>query len=433
MIFSKKLLLFYGSIIGIATVFAIGWLSGSHSQNNKVINDIPKQDVSTQNNAQLEDIEYGEILNKDELPDYLKNDINFQLFWEVWSKIQNKFIDKPVGETKLLYGSLKGLVASLEDPYSVFLEPQIAENFTEDLKGRFEGIGAEIGIRDNRLTIIAPLPESPAESAGIMGGDKILSIDEFDTDGIRLDQAVNKIRGEKGTNVVLTIFREGEDKLLDITITRDTIKIVSANIDFKETTSNKKIGIIRITNFNEDTGNRFRKAVNKGLSEGAEGFIIDVRNNPGGFLDKAVEISGYWVPKGEVVVFESFANGDTSSYTSNGSGELKDFPTIILINGGSASASEILAGALQDYEFATLIGETSFGKGSVQELEEFGDGSAIKLTIARWLTPLGRQIDENGIIPEEVIERTVENINEGKDPQVQRALEIMDNKLNNIN
>lgn len=414
MTFLKKIFITYGTIFALIIVFVLGWAVGNKS--------LPTPNLVLENNNP----EAGKVIGKDTAPPaWLSRDVDFDIFWQVWQIIQSDYVDKPVAEPQLFYGAMQGLVASLGDPYSNFLEPQTAKNFTEELAGHFEGIGAEIGIKNDRLTIISPLPESPAEKAGLKGGDKVFFIDDFDTTDISLSDAVSRIRGERGTQVTLKVLRDNEIDFRDIIITRDTIKIVSVQQEMKTTTSGKKISYIKITNFNEDTSSRFRQAVNESLSQGPEGFIIDVRNDPGGFLDKAIELASYWIPSGKIVVQEKFSENNIQSHVATGSAQLNDFQTVVLVNGGSASASEILAGALQDHGLATLVGEQTFGKGSVQDLKEFSNGSALKLTIARWLTPDGRQIDGDGIAPDVKVELTEDDYNNDKDPQLKKALEIL--------
>ncbi len=367
--------------------------------------------------------EYGEVTGKSqELPEYLSKNVDFSLFWQVWNKIQNNYIDRPVGETQLLYGAMSGLVSALKDPYSVFLEPQPAKDFQDDLSGKFEGIGAEIGIRDDLLTIISPLPESPAEKAGLKAKDRVTEIDGESTESISLTEAVRKIRGEKGTTVVLKVYRGKDNAFYDIPIVRDTIKLVSVRFEMKE----DDVAYIRITNFNSDTDARFKQAVDQVLLENPQGIILDLRNNPGGYLDRAVTISSYWLPQGEVVVQEQFKEKENhTQYLANGGAQLKDYPTVVLVNEGSASASEIVAGALRDHGLAQLVGQQTFGKGSVQSLENLSDGSAIKLTIARWLTPNGDQIDVIGLKPDFEVEITEEDVSAGEDPQLEKAAELL--------
>lgn len=414
MTFLKKVFFTYSIVFALVIVFIAGWGLGNNNPGSPLIF----------NNAASE--ETGELIGKNSNPPaWLSNDVEFDLFWEAWRKIQDDFVDTPIVEPTLFYGAMRGMVSSLGDPYSVFMEPEDATEFNEELAGRFEGIGAEIGIKNQRLTIIAPLPESPAEASGLKAGDKVFSIDDFDTTDISLNEAVNRIRGEGGTDVTLTVHRGEELDFRDITITRDTIRVVSVRYEMKQTASNKKIGYIKISNFHEDTSGRFREAVNELLAQGPDGFILDMRNNPGGFLDKAIDVSSYWVAAGEIVVMEKFSDENIKNHYARGSNELNEFPTIVLVNGGSASGSEIVAGALQDFDLATLVGETTFGKGSVQDLTNFRDGSAMKLTIARWLTPNGRTIDAEGIVPDEEIELSEEDYNNDVDPQLDKALELL--------
>jgi carboxyl-terminal processing protease len=388
------------------------------------------RNVVTREVQTVEGFEFGIVEGKDRPPpEFLAKDVNFSLFWDVWRTIQDSFIDAPVGETSLLYGSIHGLVASLGDPYTTFLEPEIAEDFQQELSGKFEGIGAEIGIKDDRLTIIAPLPDSPAERAGLKASDRVMLIDDYDTAGISLNEAVRRIRGDKGTMVVLTVHRGAEPDVREISVIRDEIKVVSVRQDTRDVLDNDgqthTLALIEISNFHADTTSRFREAVNNILSQGHEGVILDMRNNPGGFLDGAIKVASYWVEAGEVVVMEKFSADDAQSHMANGQAELRSLPTVVLVNGGSASGSEIVAGALQDYDLGTLVGETTFGKGSVQDLRNFSDGSSLKLTIARWLTPAGRQIDGDGIEPDILVELTEEDYDADRDPQLDQALKLL--------
>jgi len=397
-------------IILLIVTFFIGLVAGLNKQ----------IDLASSDNANPNS---GKVLNTDTIPEYLSKDVNFKLFWKVWDIVKSKYIDREqVTDAQLFYGSLKGLVASLEDPYSVFLNPQTSNDFNEELSGKFEGIGAEIGMKNERLTIISPLPESPAEKAGIKAQDKVLSINDRDTTGISLDEAVKLIKGEKGTEVVLTVARGEKPEILDITIIRDTIDIKSVRLEMKD----NNIAYIKLTHFNGDTGSEFQTLVNEILTKSPKGIILDMRNNAGGYLEIAIEVAGYWVKNGDIVVKESYADIDSDkNYIAHGNEQFSSIPTVVLVNGGSASASEIVAGAVQDFELGQIVGETSFGKGSVQELEQLSDGSSVKITVARWLTPLGRSIEEKGITPDLEIELTEEDYNNDIDPQLNKALEIL--------
>ena len=365
----------------------------------------------------------GKVTDKGDLPDYLSKDANFNLFWEVWDIVQKNYVDGPIPETQLLYGAIAGEVAALEDPYSVFLNPEIAKKFAQELSSEFEGIGAEISIKNNFLTVVAPLPESPAEKAGLKSGDRIYAIDGQDTAYLTLNEAVGIIRGEAGTKVILTVARGegGEVKDLDIEIIRDKIHFDTVKWEMRD----DGILYMEISHFNNDTETLFNKAVSDNIGKDIKGIVLDLRGNPGGFLDVAVNMAGKWIRKGDPVVFEKFSETRQNPYRSNGRAELSGIPTVALVNGGSASASEIIAGALQDYSLATIVGTQTFGKGSVQDLRELSDGSQLKLTVAKWLTPLERIIEGEGITPDIQVELTDEDYNNDKDPQLDKAIELL--------
>lgn len=402
----KKILIAILAGFFVLGVFSAGLLYGA--KNGILINNLVR--VGT-----------GKVLNKDITPKQYLQDVSFSLYWDLWDTIQKRYYDfKNVKEVDMFYGSLAGMVAALNDPYSVFLSPQVNEEFTDELSGKFEGIGAEIGIRKDQLTIIAPLPDSPAFRAGLKIGDKILAIDGIDTQGMALDKAVSLIRGEKGTKVKLTIATASDNEIKDVEIVRDTIKIISVTWEQK----NNETAYIKISYFNEDTFERFRQAVAEALKNNPKNIILDLRGNPGGFLDTAVKIASYWVDN-QPVVLEKLYDGSITPFPAVGKPVLKDKKTYILINGGSASASEIVAGALQDYNLATVVGEQSFGKGSVQDLINFVDGSAVKLTVAKWLTPKSNAIDQVGITPDVVVEMTSDDYDENRDPQLDKVLELI--------
>lgn len=427
--FFKKALFFVLALVLAAAVFFAG----------KDIGQNHSKGAAGTKGAQ--NVELGTVNGKNQkLPEWVKGDIDFEQFWAVWNKIQTEFVDKPVPEKQLFYGAIMGLMASLGDPYSIFMEPQESADFQQELKGSFEGIGAEIAVKNNQLMIVSPLVESPAEKAGLKAGDKILYIDDLDTAGLDVNEAVNKIRGPKGTTVTLTVWRDNEPKERKIIITRDTIKIVSASwkAEEKEVTKivqkdgqpveekvKEKIAVIKLSHFNEDTNSRLVKAINEILTSDIKGIVLDLRGNPGGYIDQAIDIASHWLPAGQTVVSERFADDKRQQHLASGKAELKDYKTVVLINGGSASASEIVAGALQDHKIATILGEQSFGKGSVQNLEDYADGSAVKLTVARWLTPNGTTIDKQGITPDIKVELTEEDFNNGKDPQMEKAMEFL--------
>lgn len=375
----------------------------------------------------------GKVLNRETKAEYLSKDVDFNLFWKVWNLVKENYVKQPVAETELFYGAMAGLVAGLKDPYSVFLEPVTSKKFAQEISGSFEGIGAEIGIKKNRLTIVAPLPDTPAYKAGLKAGDKVMAIDDFDTTGISLDQAVNLIRGKRGTEVVLTVMRENLEETKKIFIIRGTIDIPS--VRWHQAEEDEDITYIKVSYLNEDTPADFKNVVKDILTKNSKGVILDLRNNPGGLLNVAVEVASYWVDEG-IIVIEQFGPNYKNNltldkrveYKSKGYGKLKDIPTVVLVNQGSASGSEIIAGALQDYQKATILGEKTFGKGSVQELEKLPDGSSVKLTIAEWFTPQGRVINDQGVEPDIEVELSEEDFDNDKDPQLEEAIKIL-NKI----
>ncbi len=371
----------------------------------------------------------GQVLNRNAPPSYISKDVDFNQFWEVWERVRDNFAHQPVSETQLFYGAMKGIVFALGDPYSAYLDPDQAAEFARELGGLFEGIGAEIGFRDSRLIIVSPLPDTPAKRAGLEPGDSILEIDGLDTTGMPLEVAVSKIRGPKGTSVTLTIFREGFTEPKEFVIARDQIIVRSVKWNMvdqkgKEVKSGGTYGLITINQFNEDTVKDFDAAAREILLRDPKGIILDLRNNPGGYLDAAVEVAGGWVDR-MVVVTERFTDDKKTEFRPSRKATLRGIPTVVLVNKGSASASEIVAGALQDYGLATVVGETTFGKGSVQNYEDFPDGSAIKLTIAEWFTPKERSIDKHGIAPDIEVKRSEEDFKADFDPQFEKALEVL--------
>jgi carboxyl-terminal processing protease len=339
------------------------------------------------------------------------NTIDFSLFWQVWEILKNRYVDKSdLDARELFYGAIDGMLAATGDPYTTFFSPQENQEFNEDISGTFEGIGAEMGIKDDIITVIAPLEGMPAETAGLLAGD---------SSSYSLDEAVKRIRGAKGTSVKLTIFREGEEETRDFTITRGVIFVKSVRFEMKD----GGIAYIRVSRFGDDTEGAFEFAVKETLRNKAQGLIIDLRNNPGGFLDTAVEMASAMLPGGKVVVIEEDGEGKRKELKSRGGDTLSAVPTVVLINQGSASASEILAGALHDNrDNVTLVGKKSFGKGSVQELISVGKDMAVKITIARWLTPSGKQIHDVGITPDVEVDISNDDIKEKRDPQLDKAI-----------
>ena len=348
-------------------------------------------------------------------------------FWKAWNALNSRFVVTSASSTlpgsqDKLFGAIQGLAESYGDPYTIFLPPEEAKIFREDILGNFSGIGAEIGLDEDRvLTIIAPLKSTPAERAGLRAGDKILTIDEISTDGMAVEEAIQHIRGEKGTTVVFRIARDGE--ISDISVVRDIIQVPTIDHSYDSVSGVYTISLYSFT----ATANRlFTDALNDFRATGSDKLLIDLRGNPGGFLQSAVQIASRFLPKGEIVVTEDYdGKREIIEHRSTGSQIIPaGTKIVVLIDRGSASASEILAGALRDHEVATLIGSRSFGKGSVQELVEIAGGS-LKVTIARWLTPSGDSISAGGLTPDIEVERTHEDVEVGLDPQRERAIRFL--------
>lgn len=358
--------------------------------------------------------------------------VNYSLFENVWEEVKTKFVKQPVDEKKLFYGALTGLVASLGDPYTNFLDPELTKVFKSEISGSFEGIGAEIGIKNDKLMIIAPLPDSPAEKAGLKPMDQILQIDGLETSNMALDYATSLIRGKKGTEVKLLILSQGDKEAREVPLIRDEINVESVRHSIKNVGENSliKLGYIEILTFSDDTETVFKKTTNNLLSQGIKGIILDLRNNSGGYLDSAVAVASQFIDQGAIVI-EEFFDQTKKTYEAKGGAPLADYPVVVMINGGTASAAEIVAGALKDYEKAVLVGEASFGKGSVQEYEELTDGSSLKITTAKWFTPKGISINDQGLSPDYSVTLSPDDFNNNKDPQFDKAVEVILQKIIN--
>lgn len=346
------------------------------------------------------------------------SDVDFSIFWQAWNIATSRFYEKNLDVKKMVYGAISGMLASLKDPYTQFLNPEIAKQFEDDLNGSFDGIGAEIQAKDGALVIVAPLDGSPAKEAGIRSGDVIVKIDEVEVDNYTFIEAINHIRGKKGTPVKLTILRKGEENTQDITITRDTIVIESVKWEMKD----GNIMYVRISQFGEDTQELIDKMAEGALKKKVSGMVIDLRDNPGGLLDQCIDITSLFIPEGTVVIEKDRDGKENKSQTTQ-LPRLKDIPLVVLVNEGSASASEIMAGAIQDAGRGKLIGEKTFGKGSVQSIADLKDDSEVKITVAKWFTPKGRGIDKEGIEPDIKVELSDDDIKNNRDPQLDKALD----------
>lgn len=351
--------------------------------------------------------------------------VNFSLFWDAYNKLHESFINPAsINEQKIIYGAIDGMTKSLQDPYTSFFDPSEAKLLQQDLAGSFEGIGIEVEVKKGQLVIVAPLQGTPGDKAGLKAGDAILKINGKNTSDTSTEEAVNLIRGKRGTSVTLTIFREGWTDTKDFTITRDTIKVPSIKWEIK----NDNIAYIDMLQFDQGLSNDFPKIAMDIKNSPAKKIILDLRNNPGGYLDVARDVAGWFLQPGQVVTVEDFGNGkEKQEYKTDGNAYFANYPMVVLMNKGSASASEILAGALRDNRKIQLVGEKSFGKGSVQEVQYLQDDtSLLKITIARWLTPKGYSISEVGLAPDVTVTISDSDSEAKKDPQLEKALEIIE-------
>lgn len=349
-----------------------------------------------------------------EITDYRKINPSFALYQDVVSLLQEKYYGD-IDAMDLLYGSIKGAVDSLGDHYTSFNTPLESKEFFTNLNGIYEGIGVEIDLVGSILTVVAPLDGAPAQVAGIKPKDEILAIDGQSTADLTLDEAIKLIQGAPGSKITLIINRKGESTPLEFVIIRATIKVPSVNlISFED-----GLAVIEITKFSDDTEKLFRKIVNDTTKAGLKGVVLDLRNNPGGFLDVGIKVTNEFMKSG-MIVEERFKNGEVTPFYADGTGKLTNVSIVILVNEGSASAAEIVAGALKDNNRATIVGVNTYGKGSVQEIEEMPDKSTLKITIAHWYTPSGKSISQGGIRPDILIK---EDEASDKDVQLDKAIE----------
>lgn len=377
---------------------------------------IGKNSASASDNIDLE--------NK-EIPSELAEQISekdFEVFWNVWKLIDEKFPNSSeIDSESRIYAATKGLVESLGDDYSSFFDPVESEYFTQNLAGEFGGVGMEVGVKNDTVMVISPLKDSPAYKAGIKAGDYVLAVDGESIVGLSIDEAIKLIRGEAGTEVTLKIFRDGDEDSKEITITRDIIQVPTIKTNIKD-----DVFVIELFSFSENSPKLFQEALQEFIDSGKKHLILDLRGNPGGFLEAARDMASWFLPEGKVVVTESFSSGEDVAYRSKGYDIFNEnLKFVVLVDGGSASASEILAGAFQDYKIAKIVGSQTFGKGSIQELIPVPGGGSLKVTIAKWFTPNGISISENGLTPDVVIDVTKEDIEKDSDTQLEKAIEVV--------
>ena len=349
-------------------------------------------------------------------------EVDFGPFWKAWRIVEDRYAAADgVDRQKMVWGAISGALGSLGDPYTVFFPPEEKKLFESEIRGSFGGVGMEIGIKKGILTVVAPLKNTPASRAGIKAGDKILKIGEEETLDMTTEEAVKLIRGPEGTEVKLLLLQKNKEKPREVTLTREVIKIPVLDTETRE----GGIFIIKLYNFSERSPYEFREALRKMKASGSTKLVLDLRNNPGGFLEAAVDVASWFLDTGKIVAREKFKNGDEQLYRSRGYKPFGELSLVILVNEGSASASEIVTGALLDHGIAKVVGEKTFGKGTVQELIDVTDNTSIKVTIARWLTPNGDDITKNGIVPDVEVEQKEEDEAEGRDTQMEKALETV--------
>ena len=403
MVFRKnKIINIIITIVVIGAIFAGGFLIGKKSADNS---------------STASRIFFNQELGKPEPMD-------FSLFWQALNTLEEKYVNSDkIDYQNILYGAIEGMTNSLGDDYTVFMKPEKTESFMQSVSGKdsFEGVGMELALKGGLLTVVTPLDGTPAFKAGIKAGDKIIEINDASTEDMQVEEAVSLIRGKKGTQVKLTIIRKDLNEPKEYTLTRETIEAPIIHWEMKS----NDIAYIRVYQFTGNLPSKFKDVISEALKNNAKKIILDLRNNPGGYLEVAVDLTSWFNPKDSVVVKEEFKNGGTDEYKSRGYNAIQNFPVVVLVNKGSASASEIMAGALRDIRGIKLVGEKTFGKGSVQEVENFKDGSSLKITIAKWLTPSGISINEEGLEPDVVVEITDEDYNNDKDPQLDKTIELL--------
>lgn len=359
-----------------------------------------------------------------------RENIDFSLFWQAWDTLGKYYVDKSKLDTKkMYYGAIKGMVASVNDSYTFFLTPEENQQSKDDLKGVFFGIGAELGMDNNQIVVVTPLKNSPAEKAGVKAGDIVTKVNHESTQNWSLEQAVSKIRGPKGEKVILTMRRE--DKDVDIEVVRDEI-----NIPFVETSYEGNIAIVELSRFGEPTNKLWDDTVEQLVTKHTQGklggIVLDMRGNPGGYLDGAIHVGSEFLTKRDLIVKQEYADKEPEKYYAKRDGKLQNIPLVVLLNKGSASASEIVAGALRDHKKATIVGENSFGKGTVQQALDLRDGAGMHVTISKWILPGGSWIQEAGIKPDVEVLLNLEKgttLTRKTDVQLDKAIEILRSKI----
>lgn len=393
----------YATILLVALFFGLGIYIGfqQRPEINKVVNILGKETA-------------------------VATETDFSPFWKVWNNINEKYPNaSKTSDQNKVYGAIAGLISSLNDPYSVFFNPDEAKMFEDDIQGNFGGVGMEVGMKNKILIVIAPLKNTPAYKANIKSGDKILKIDNLVTSGMSIEKAIKLIRGDVGTTVTLTIFREGDPEPKEIKIMRDIINIPTLDTELRK----DGIFVIKLYSFSANSAEFFRNAIKEFSISKSDKLLLDLRGNPGGYLDASVSMSSWFLEGGKTVVTEDYGNNlKPKIYRSQGYNIFSDkLKFVILIDSGSASASEILAGAMQDYKKALLVGDKSFGKGSVQEVVKVTPDTLLKITVAKWLTPNGNSISEKGLTPDYEVLFSKKDFDNKTDPQLNKAIDLLNN------
>ena len=402
--------IFLGLALPIITL-ALGWQLGAAFEQRQLADEA----------ARLEEMSTGGVGSGETLTDP-EQEVNISLLWSVWRMLLRHYIaPDELNSTDLLYGAVEGLVRAAGDPYTLFMTPSQNKDFRQSLEGKLQGIGAELAFREGAIVVVAPLKGSPAQRAGLLPEDVITQVDGVDIEGESLNDVVQRIRGKKGTTVSLTILRDGEFNPRTLSIVRDDINIPSVESKLIETSSGS-LGYVALNQFGDGSTAEFRAALEAFTDKPVKGIIVDLRFNGGGYLEGAVEIASLFLEKGKIVSVERRGTEPEHHY-AYGHPLMAETPLVVLINQGSASASEIVAGALQDHKRATIIGMKSFGKGTVQEVLDLPGGSSLRVTTARWLTPNGKNLGKEGVHPDVVVDRSVEDYETERDPQLEAAKE----------
>jgi carboxyl-terminal processing protease len=394
--------------LALLIVFVLGWESSSYYILNR--NGLKIQGVDTAGTNSL--VNFGG-----------QSAADLSLFWKIWGQLGDQYVDETkINHQSMVYGAIKGMVSALDDPYTVFMTPDETKDFDSSLNGTLQGIGAELTVKDQALVVVSPIKNSPAEKAGILPGDIVYKIDGNLTNEMSLFDAISKIRGPKGSKVTLTLIRKSKDKPFDLAITRDEINIESVSMEDK----GDGVYYVAINQFSDNTKQEFDSAVQKILLKDPKGIVLDLRFNGGGYLDSAVGIlSDFLKGKKEAVVIKKRDHKEDETLYVTGDASLGSVPLVVLVNKGSASSSEIVAGAIQDHKRGLIMGEQTFGKGSVQEVDKMPDGSSLRITIAKWYTPNGRSISEVGITPDRIVPFTEADAAAHKDPQMDEAVKYL--------